>query len=71
MRKAMNENMLKMTWEQLTGVYGKLTEAATDMEVVEHDNYRILFIPCTFEGGKLKLQLTFDRKGQICGMYFR
>ena len=72
MKKGLPKSGLKMTWLQLTGSYGKFDGA--DMENVKEsitEDYSILLIPFAFEKGKLNLQLTFNKEGQISGMYIK
>ena len=71
MKNELPEMKLRLTWMQLSLQLGKLKDANTNVNSQQRDNYSIITIPCTFERGKLNLQLVFNHKGKISGMFFR
>ena len=72
MKKNLPENILKTVWEQqITGSVGKFVKADTNVDVLSKGDVGMLQIPCAFEKGKLNLQLMFNKRGQISGMFFK
>ena len=71
MKSGLSEAGLRVTWMSCTAQYGKLKEYDTNVEVQHHDNHSVLLIPCTFERGKLNMQLAFNSEGKISGLYFK
>ena len=72
MKKNLPENVLKTVWEQqITGSVGKFVKADTNVDVLSKGDASMLQIPCTFEKGKLNMQLMFNKRGQISGMFFK
>ena len=71
MKEGLSEINLRMVWAATTQQYGELKDTDTNVTAQSHENYSILLIPCTFEKGKLNLQLTFNSEGKIAGLFFR
>jgi hypothetical protein len=72
MKKSLSEKQLRTTWAQIEFSVGKLQKADVDsITETEHEGYKILFIPCTFEKSALKLQLVFNKEGKISGLFFK
>ena len=72
MKKAMAEEQLQVVWEQqIIGALGKFVKTDADIKTSSQDGYDILLIPCTFEKAKLNMQLTFNKDGEISGLYFK
>ena len=71
MKNGLSETELRTLWKsKITAPYGKLKYADTTVKAKRIGNYTILLIPCTFERGNLKIQLTFNNKGEISGLFF-
>jgi hypothetical protein len=70
MKKGLPEQKIAEVWNSL-GIYGKLLKADTKVKALKSGEHDLLIIPCTFEKAVLTLQLSFNEKGQISGMYFR
>ena len=72
MKKGMTEEQLKAVWEQqIIGSVGKFVKAEADITTSSQGGYDILLIPCIFEKAKLNIQLAFNKKGQISGLFFK
>jgi hypothetical protein len=71
MKKRLSEQMLKKVWDSKTYKLGELISADTDVAPGQIGQYHILLIPCTFQKGNFKLQLTFNSEGKIAGIFFR
>ncbi|MDR3093665.1 MAG: DUF3887 domain-containing protein [Bacteroidales bacterium] len=76
MKKAMSEKQLRLAWVQVQLGAGKLQKADTTSITEQdyqqnHQQYKILLIPCTFETSVLKIQLVFNKEGQISGLFFK
>jgi hypothetical protein len=72
MKKSMSDKQLKITWAQLQLSVGKLQKAdTTGITEMKYEDYKILLIPCTFGMSALKMQLAFNKKGEISGLVFK
>ena len=71
MKNELSETSLRLMWASVTAQYGNLKDYDTNIEAQHHDNYSVLLIPCTFERGKLNMQLAFNSEGKISGLYFK
>ena len=71
MKSGLSEMALGATWMSCTMQYGKLKDFDTNVEAQHYDKGSILLIPCTFERGKLNIQLAFNNEGEISGLYFK
>ncbi|MDR2038018.1 MAG: DUF3887 domain-containing protein [Bacteroidales bacterium] len=71
MKEGVNSNKLRMLWTQLITLNGKFKEADTDVKAITREEYDILMIPCHFSQKNITLQLTFNKQGQISGLFIR
>ena len=71
MNDKLSAMQLKVVWGQLTMKYGKLKDFDINVSAQRYENHSILLIPCTFERGKLNIQLAFNSEGKIAGLYFK
>ena len=70
MKNSLSEKELNNGWTNLTLQFGKFISANINVEVKQNETYELFVIPCTFEGGMINLNLTFNREGRIAGIYF-
>ena len=72
MKKVLSESRLKLTWIQLNFLYGKFEKADLDgLEEISSDNNHIVRVPFNFQKEKRHLQLAFNSKGEISGLYIK
>jgi uncharacterized protein len=69
MKGALPADKLKAVWESLLSQCGKFTKAgdATESTV---QIYQLVKIPLEFEKVKLEMQVSFNDKNQVAGLYF-
>ena len=70
MKNASSVMQLRTVWGQITMQHGKLKDFDRNVTAKRYENHSILLIPCTFERGKLNMQIAFDSEGKIAGLYF-
>ena len=71
MKNKISAMQLRAVWGQITMQNGKLKDFNTNVTAQHYENYSVLLIPCTFERGKLNIQLAFNNEGKISGLYFK
>lgn len=67
----LKEHLSAQKLKEVTAQFGALKQVGTDVKNMEHDNKRLVFIPCEFEKARLNLQLTFDSENRVCGIFFK
>jgi len=69
MAKAMDKIKLTAAWEQLVSHTGKLTrQVSSTREVKGH--YQMISTLCEFEKAFLNIKMTFNKDGQLAGLFF-
>ena len=72
MKKKLPSSGLKMIWVQANLTLGKFKKAEFDnLQETDYEKYHIVLIPLVFEKEKRKLQLTFNSKNEISGLFIR
>ncbi len=72
MQEVFPKKKVKAFMEQLEGQLGKMSDVK-DKEIRNAyvDGYEIVYVPCKFEKREITLQFSFDKSGEICGMFVR
>ncbi len=69
MAKVMDRNKLVAAWEQLVSHTGKLKrQVSAQREVKGH--YQMISTVCEFEKAYLTIKMTFNKDGQLSGLFF-
>lgn len=68
MNAAINAEGLEKIWNDLNQKHGSF-KSQGEPETLHTQGYDIVRVPCIFENGTAKLQLAFDEKGKVAGMY--
>lgn len=71
MMAGLSEQQLASTWAQYAGHLGTFKSAATPIYKALTPGYATYFVPMTFSGGALEIELSFSSNGQIAGFYIR
>jgi dienelactone hydrolase len=70
MKSAMPETKLKDAWNQVIGQAGAF-KAQLGTSTISQGDYRIVLVTCQFEKSVLAVQLSYNKQGQISGLYFK
>jgi len=69
MKNALPATKLKLVWEGLNTNYGKFQKYSTITEG-KVQTYDVTYILCHFEKVNLKMQVVFNDKNQVAGLFF-
>ena len=69
MTKALPATKLQVVWEQITSKYGTF-KRVTDTRTETVQKYKIVFVTCEFEQGKLDTKVVFTEQNKIAGLFF-
>lgn len=69
MAKVMDRNKLTAAWEQLGSHTGKLKRQVSSMREVK-GHYQMISTLCEFEKAFLNIKMTFNKDGQLSGLFF-
>ncbi len=69
MKKQFTPLQARVFWGQIEMKLGQFLGQQPAVEAGEMEGYRLLHVPCEFSKEKIKLQLAFDAKGYIAGLY--
>jgi hypothetical protein len=69
MKSRFAQSVLRNGWTQITLQLGELKSADTNVRPIRKEQNDIMLIPCTFDKGKLHIQMAFNSEGKLSGMY--
>ena len=71
MKKALPVNALKLTWLQITLTKGAFESSdLSNKKETAIDNFDIIDVPLKFKRNELNLRLTFNKDGNLSGLFF-
>ncbi|HUZ44520.1 MAG TPA: hypothetical protein VMU63_08965 [Acidimicrobiales bacterium] len=62
---------LEAAWQQMAGPLGAYKGHAAPILKVLTPGYQTFFIPTEFQFGSIEVQLTFDSRAKVAGLYLR
>jgi len=69
MKRVLPATKLKEVWDGLTKQYGPLQRAVeTKTEMVQQ--YKVVYVTCEFQKGKLDAKVVFTQKKEVTGLFF-
>lgn len=71
MKESLSVNQIAALMTGLNATIGKLDRFEKSFIKQKYDAYDLVFVPLVFEKEELTLQLAFDQKGQISGLYVK
>lgn len=69
MKEALGEVQLKQTMETIQSQFGKITSVGDNIEVVPHNNCKVVSTPVHYEKNTINFKCTFSEQDQIIGFY--
>jgi len=69
MTRALTAAKLGEVWSSVVEKYGKFVDADTNVAPSAVKGYRVMLIPLRFEHGTARMQIAFNQKGEISGLY--
>lgn len=69
MKRGLPPQKLEQVWENLITEVGLLKEQG-DVRIQQAGEYRVVDISCAFEHGARVVRVSFNREGQIAGVFF-
>jgi hypothetical protein len=70
LKKQITEKVLHDVWKDITTKAGKL-DTIFNIYSVNHEVGELIFQDCRFDTTYLSFQLTFNKKNEVIGMYFK
>ncbi len=70
LQKNLTENELKWAWAQLLFKMGSFQYYSSDFTVANVNNTMLASIPFTFQSSTIDIHLSFNKQGEISGLYF-
>lgn len=70
LKKQITVTTLNNVWKDLTNKVGKL-DTIFNIYSVNHDVGELIFQDCRFDTTYLSFQLTFNKRNEVIGMYFK
>lgn len=69
MHAAIPVDKLRQSWDQLAATHGPFRSKGEAI-VAPYLQYKLVFVPCRWERGRLRAKVVFDVKGRVAGLFF-